>query len=169
MVDYLCEKEAKHIGLVTYPSLYTIGVSDRINGFQSALVHKGLEPLSEQSILSISPTILEELNRDEIPPQIMEFLDKNRSFDSIATVDALLAQYVGMACTKLGLTHMKIICCDQPLFHPDCLFPVAYIDQSPFEMGTIAAQMMIDSIENQTEARKHMITPRLVEISPNRR
>ncbi|MDF2671052.1 MAG: GntR family transcriptional regulator [Paenibacillus sp.] len=169
MVDYLYKQKAKQIGLITYPSLYTIGVSDRINSFQSALVQKGLEPLPEQNILSISPRILEELNRDEIPPEIMEFLHMNNKLDAIATVDALLAQYAGMACIKLGLTHMKIICCDQPLFHPDCLFPVAYIDQSPFEIGTIAAKMMADSIENKADTRKHMISPRLVEISPNRR
>lgn len=165
MVDYLYKQGARQIGLVTYPSLYTIGVGDRINSFQSALVRMGKEPLSERSILSISPAILEELNRDEVPQEIMSFLQENREFDAIATVDALLAQYVGMACSKLNLMHIKIICCDQPLFHPDCLLPVAYIDQSPFEMGTIAARMMVDSIENLTEARKHMITPRLVEIS----
>ncbi|MCP3775773.1 GntR family transcriptional regulator [Paenibacillus sp. MZ04-78.2] len=165
MVEYLCKQEAKHIGLITYPSLYTIGVSDRINGFQSALVRMGREPLSEQSILSISPSILEELNRDVVPPEIMTFLQDNKELDAIAAVDALLAQYVGMACAKLNLKHIKIICCDQPLFHSDCLFPVAYIDQSPFEMGTIAARMIVDSIENQTEARKHMINPRLIEIS----
>lgn len=165
MVEYLCKRDAKRIGLVSYPPLYTIGVSDRISSFQSALVRMGRDPLPEACILSISPAILEELNRDEVPQEILSFLQNNKELDAIATVDALLAQYVGMACVKLNLPHMKIICCDQPLFHPDCLFPVAYIDQSPFEMGTIAARMMVDSIVNKTEARKHMITPRLIELS----
>lgn len=166
MVDYLHEREAKRIGLVTYPSLFTIGVSDRIQGFQTALVHRGMEPLPEDSILSVSTDILEQLNQDEIPPEIIDFLRKNSDFDAIATVDALLAQYVGMACAKLNLKHIKIICCDKPSFHRECIFPVAYIDQSPFEMGTMAAQMIVDSIEKQTEPRKHMITPRLIEVSP---
>ncbi|MFD0716016.1 GntR family transcriptional regulator [Paenibacillus sp. GCM10027626] len=165
MVDYLLKQQVKNIGLVTYPSLYTIGVSDRINGFQNALLHKGLEPLSESYILSVSPSILEVMPADTIPEEIVAFIKQHRHLEAIATVDALLARYVGMACAMLGMHHMKIISCDQPTFQPDCVYPVAYIDQSPYEMGTIAAEMIVDTIENQTAPRKHKITPKLVELS----
>jgi DNA-binding LacI/PurR family transcriptional regulator len=165
MVDYLHKREAKNIALVTYPPLYTIGVSDRVNGFQNALLQKGLEPLSSERILSISTDILEQSNSEDIPAEMIAFLENNRNLDAIATVDALLAQYIGKACVKLNLEHIDIICCDQPLLYPDCVSPIAYIDQSPFEMGTIAAQMIVDSIVNHTEPRKQTITPKLVEIS----
>ncbi|MCQ6562005.1 GntR family transcriptional regulator [Paenibacillus mendelii] len=164
MVDYLCKLKAKHIGLITYPSLYTIGISDRIQSFQTALLSKGMEQLSDQHILSVSSSILEQTSQDEIPPDIVAFIENNTAFDAIATVDALLAQYVGRACAMLNRTGIKIICCDQPSLHQDCINPTAYIDQSPFQMGIVAAQMMIDSIENQSEPRKHMISPRLIEI-----
>ncbi|WP_372630266.1 GntR family transcriptional regulator [Cohnella sp.] len=165
MVDYLIERNAQSIGLVTYPPLYTIGVSDRVNGFQNALAQKGKEPLSPERILSVSTSILEQSRTDDIPQEIIEFLENNRDLDAIAAVDALLARYVGKACAELGLQHVRIICCDQPLLYPDCVSPHAYIDQSPFEMGTIAARMIVDSIAKGTEPRKHMLTPRLVELS----
>jgi len=165
MVEYFVEQKAQSIGLVTYPPLYTIGVSDRVNGFQNALVQKGKETLPPERILSISTSILEQSNKDDIPREILDFLGRNRDLDAIAAVDALLARYVGKACAKLGLNHVRIVCCDQPLLYPDCVAPIAYVDQSPFEMGTIAAHMIVDSIANGTEPRKQMISPRLVELS----
>jgi GntR family transcriptional regulator of arabinose operon len=167
MVDYLFRCNVKEIGLITYPPEYTVGVSDRINGFQSALKQMGMASLDEKHILSISPEILDEskpIDHNDIPQEILTFLESNPELEAIAAVDALLAKYIGMACSKMNLNHMKIVCCDQPIFHPKCLFPVAYIDQSPFEMGTIAAQLIIDSIEKQSETRKHMISPQLIEI-----
>lgn len=166
MVDYLQKRQAKKIALITYPALYTIGVSDRVNGFQNALRLKGMEPLPEEKILSIPVSVLEQSNRNGVPAEIIAFLKQNRDLDAIATVDALLAQFVGKACAMLNLHHMQIICCDQPLLYPDCVPPVAYIDQSPFEMGTIAAQMIVEAIVNNSKPRKHMISPRLVELQP---
>jgi len=167
MVDYFIDREARSIGLVTYPPLYTIGVSDRVNGFQSALAQRGKEALPPERILSVSTSVLEHSNEDDndVPREILEFLDRNRDLDAIAAVDALLARYVGKACALLGLNRVRIVCCDQPLLYPDCVAPNAYIDQSPFEMGTIAARMIVDSIANGTEPRKQMISPRLVELS----
>lgn len=120
--------------------------------------------MSESCILSVSPSVIERSNQGDIPAEIMAFLERNPGLDAIATVDALLAKYVGMACAKLKRKDIRIICCDQPVLYPDCVAPVAFIDQSPFEMGTIAAQMIADAIENRTEPRKHAIAPRLVEL-----
>jgi DNA-binding LacI/PurR family transcriptional regulator len=166
MVGYLGELGATNIGLVTYPRLYTIGVSDRVNGFQRALVQRGMEPLSEQRILSLPTSLLEPSAPREIPAELLDYLRRNEDIDAIATVDALLAQYVGMACAKLNRRQMRIICCDQPLLFPNCVPPVAYIDQSPFEMGTRAAQLIVEAIEQGSEPRKEAIAPRLVELVP---
>ncbi|XID91927.1 GntR family transcriptional regulator [Paenibacillaceae bacterium WGS1546] len=165
MVDHLRKRGAEQIGLVTYPPLYTLGVSDRVKGIQSALAQNGMAPMSESRILSVPTSVIERSSSQDVPPELIDYLKKNRDLDGIATVDALLARFVGTACAKLGLTKMRIVCCDQPLLYPNCVPPIAYVDQSPFEMGTIAARMIVDSIVNRTEPRKEKISPRLVELS----
>lgn len=168
MVSQLRKLDAREVALITYPSRYTIGVSDRISSFQAALAQQGYAPLPESRVLSISPSVLEQTNRDrehaDIPEEIIELIQNNPEIDAIAAVDALLAQYAGRACKLLGRTAITIVSCDEPLYHPETVFPAAYIDQSPFEMGTAAARMIIGAIEHPDEPRKIMLEPRLVEL-----
>ncbi len=60
MADYLTERGAEQLALITYPGEFTFGVKERIFGFQSALVRKGIQPLPDERILAISADIFYE-------------------------------------------------------------------------------------------------------------
>jgi len=71
-----------------------------------------------------------------------------------------------MALQETGRTDVMVVCCDEPVFHSK-IFPAAYIEQSPYEMGSIAARMIVESVENNT-TRHAIINPTLIELQPNK-
>lgn len=165
MAEYLMGKGVRKIGLVTYPPRFTFGVKARIFGFQSALVAGGVPPLSDDLILSVTPDLLQRSDDPEIPEEIIRFLSEHPELEAVATVDAMLAKLVGKACYQMGRTDMRIICFDEPSYSKNSVYPTAYIDQSPVEVGRIAVRLAMEALEGQQEPKKCVIEPRLVELS----
>ncbi|GGD86071.1 GntR family transcriptional regulator [Paenibacillus nasutitermitis] len=167
MGDYLASLNYRRIGLVTYPQTYTEGVKERLFGFQSALVERGIPPVSGSRCLTVSSGIVEDsepIVPEDVPAEITEFLRGNADLEAIAAVDAHLMRYIGRALRQLGRSGINLICFDEPGFVPGGMLPSAYIDQSPSEMGIHAAQLVVDQIEGTGETRHIRLDPRLVEI-----
>ncbi|RKP58306.1 GntR family transcriptional regulator [Cohnella endophytica] len=168
MGQFLVGRKKQHIGYVSYPSQYTVGLRERLFGFQSALLEFGVPLLPVHLNLSISPDVLRESNQlgqQNVPEEILNFIQDHPELEAIAAADAQIAQFVGRACWQLGRREMTIVNCDEPSFAPECVMPAAYVDQSPSEIGIIAAQLMIDAIERDTDTMLRRVEPRLIELS----
>lgn len=164
MADYLLQQGCREVALVTYPAQFCFGVKERIFGFQAALLDHGVRPLTEDRILSVEPDILIGLDQ-RVPADFAAFLARHPQLDSIAAVDALLAKLIGHACAASGRHDIRIICCDEPSCTADALFPSAYIDQSPLDMGRMAAEQVMAAIAGDTEPRKEVVEPKLVRFN----
>ncbi|MBW7457256.1 GntR family transcriptional regulator [Paenibacillus sepulcri] len=167
MGEYLAGQNYRRIGLITYPPTYTEGVKERLFGFQSALVERGIPPVSGSRYLTVSSGIIEgsePLVPEDVPVEIIEYLRQNADLEAIAAVDAHLMRYIGRALHELNRSGLSLICFDEPGFAPDGMLPSAYIDQSPSEMGSRAAQLVVDQITGFVETRHIRLDPRLVEI-----
>jgi len=167
MGQFLVSRNKQQIGYISYPSQYTIGVRERLFGFQSALLENGVQPLPGHLNLTISPDVMQGLNQfgmHDVPEEIMDFVSDHPELEAIAAADALIAQFIGRACWQLGRKDILIVSCDEPNFIPECVMPAAYVDQSPAEMGIIAAQLMINSIEHDSDTVLKCVEPRLVQI-----
>jgi len=169
MGEYLAKRGMQKIGLLTYQPQFSIGVKERIFGFQSAIVSNSIPPLPSDQLLVVSNEYLDvtyQLQKNFIPPSIVDFVANHPDLEAIATIDALLAQFVCRALQETGRTDVMVVCCDEPVFHSE-IFPAAYIEQSPYEMGSIAARMIVESVENNT-TRHAIINPSLIELQPNK-
>lgn len=171
LAEFLLSQNHRQFGLVTYPSQFTYGVKERIFGFQSALVKNGVQPLPTSCMLSVDPKVLDEHSQLSLVgshEEIRRFIEQNPQFQAIATVDALLARFVGKACGDLGRHDMEIVCCDEPAYvSAGTVLPVAYVDQSPYEMGKIAAGMLANAVsegENHVPEQQRIL-PQLCKIS----
>jgi GntR family transcriptional regulator of arabinose operon len=168
MARYLIQQSVQRIGLVSYPDSFTYGVRERLFGFQSELLRGGISPLPSQRILTLPAELLGTAGQMggavQVPDDIYRFLDANPDLQAIATADAWLARLVGQACRQRGLEEMLIVGFDEPSAYPDAVSPSAYIDQSPFEMGAKAAELIVDAIERRTAERQIAIEPKLVEL-----
>lgn len=165
MGEFLVGKGMSDIGLVTYAPKFSVGVKERIFGFQSAMVSHGIPPVSDDRLLIVPTDILDGAyysRRAFRHDSIAEFMASHRDLEAIATIDALLARLVCNVASEIGWTDLAIVCCDEPLFHSP-VFPVAYVDQSPYEMGTIAAQMIVEAIRKKPPQHV-LIKPKLIEI-----
>ncbi|MFC5406240.1 GntR family transcriptional regulator [Cohnella soli] len=168
MGQFLVSRQKQHIGYVSYPSQYTVGVRERFFGFQTALLEKGVPPLPGDRNLIISSEVVQgsnQLGPHGVPQEIMDFIQEHPELEAIAAADALIAQFIGRACWQLGRRDMTIVSCDEPSFAPECIMPAAYVDQSPAEIGIIAAQLMINVMERDTEALLRRVEPRLIEVN----
>lgn len=163
MGDYLARLGLRKIGLVTYPPQFSVGVKERIFGFQSALVSHSMPAVPDELIFKAPSEILEssfQLHKYARLDSIVKFIESHPDIEAIAAIDALLCRLVCDACNQLGRIDITVVCCDEPAFYSSHL-PHAYVDQSPFEMGEMAARMITDSIEHGT-LQHFMITPKLV-------
>ncbi|MCD9023070.1 GntR family transcriptional regulator [Cohnella silvisoli] len=167
MGQFLVGRSKRHIGYISYPAHYTVGVKERMFGFQSALMENGVSPLPLSLSLTVTPEVLKGLNQigpHPVPAEIINFINDHPQLEAIATVDAHIAQFIGRACYELGRHDITIISCDEPSIAPDCMMPAAYVDQSPAEIGIIAAQLMTNTIEQDSDTTLKRVEPRLVEL-----
>ncbi|THF77795.1 GntR family transcriptional regulator [Cohnella fermenti] len=168
MAEYLLNKGLREIGLITYPSSFTYGVKERIFGFQAGLVNGGVKPLSEDGILTLRPNDLIMPGwaqpRETVPDSIVEFIKQRPQLNAIATVDALLARFVSLACAQLNRRDVTIVCCDEPSGYYGGIVPAAYVDQSPQELGRRSAKLLIDCIEQAAEPQTIKVDPKIIEI-----
>jgi DNA-binding GntR family transcriptional regulator len=165
MGQYIANRKINDICLFTYPAMFSLGVKERIFGLQSAIVEHGIVPLTPDKILTVSAEVLD-LNQQldpVIPSEMLDFLNANRHIKAIAAVDAMLAKLAGLACAQLQLNDMLIVCCDEPSYGSGCLMPAAYVDQSPFELGTRAARLLVEAIMEKIEMQHILVEPKLVE------
>lgn len=169
MGQYLAERGMERIALLSYPEQFTLGVKERIFGFQSAIVHHGIPPISPDRLLVLPAELLDgsrQLDSTYRCDDIVRFLQEQPDLQAIATIDAWLARLVCLACTELGRDDLVVVCCDEPALPPSAaVHPEAYVDQFPYRMGTVAAQMMIEAIQGQPP-RHLVISPQLVRWSP---
>ncbi|QGQ99694.1 GntR family transcriptional regulator [Paenibacillus psychroresistens] len=167
MGQYLVSRKKQQIGYISYPSHYTVGVRERLFGFQSALLEYGVPPLPAHLNLTVSPEVLQGLNQigpHPVPEEILNFIKDHPDLEAIAAADAHIAQFIGRACWQLGRHDIIIISCDEPSLAPECIMPAAYVDQSPAEIGIIAAQLMVNSIEQDSDTVLTRVEPRLIEL-----
>lgn len=167
MGQFLVTRNKQQIGYISYPSQYTVGVRERLFGFQSALLEYGVPPMPPHLNLTISTEVMQGSNQivaHDVPEEIIAFIRDNPELEAIAAADALLAQFIGRACWQLGRRDLMIVSCDEPGYVPECVMPAAYVDQSPAEIGMLAAQLMINAIENNTETVLQRVEPKLVEF-----
>lgn len=164
MGEYAARRGCVRVGLATYPSEYTVGIKERVFGFSSALVEHGIG--KPHAVMTVPPELLERTSggwsEDELRP-FLDFLRAWPGLEAIAAADALIAELVGEACRQAGLEHMCIVCTDQPVFSRKSVFPQAYVDQSPYEMGRAAAKLLFESMDQGGKPREVVITPKLVE------
>lgn len=170
MAEYLLARGIDEIGLLTYPESFTYGVKERILGFRAGLRDNGGKALTETTMLTITPHDLDYAGqmqiKEEVVQEIEQFLRQNKELRALAVVDALLARYAGIACARLGLDEMAIVCCDEPSGYRGELMPAAYIDQSPMELGRTAARLLLDGLNGRAEPQTVALVPRLVETGP---
>ncbi|BBI35036.1 hypothetical protein KCTCHS21_44350 [Cohnella abietis] len=165
MGSYLAAQADNPVGLVTYPSQFSLGVKERTYGFQMGLVQNGLSPLSEDNQLIVPFELLRDRNQlDEHfeCAAITDFITQRTELKAIAAADAFLAKLVCRACEKSGRDDMKVVCVDYPAFHSQHVYPIAYVDQSPYELGQSAANVLISAIHSQ-EKQEIVLQPKLVE------
>lgn len=168
MAHYLIKKKVTEIGLVSYPESFSFGIKERRYGFQTGLLEGGIIPLGEERILTIPGELIDKLDQpigiNQALMKVHDYLDKFPDLQAIAVADAWLASLVGQACYERGLLGIIIIGFDEPTFHPKILSPAAYIDQSPFKMGKLAAELIVEVIEDKIVEKQIVIEPILVEI-----
>jgi GntR family transcriptional regulator of arabinose operon len=168
MGQFLVNRGKRHIGYISYPSHYTVGVKERLFGFQSAVMEHGVPLLHLNLSLTVSPEVVTGLNQLDlhpVPVDILNFINDHPDLEAIATVDAHIAQFVGRACWQLGRHEITIISCDEPSYVTECIMPAAYVDQFPAEMGIIAAQLIMNAVEKDAGTIIRRVEPRLVELS----
>jgi GntR family transcriptional regulator of arabinose operon len=168
MGQFLISQGKRQIGYISYPSHYTVGVKERLFGFQTAIMEHDVPLLHINLSLTVSPEVITGLNQLDlhpVPEVILDFINDHPDLEAIATVDARIAQFVGRACWQLGRHDITIISCDEPSFTPECIMPAAYVDQSPAEMGIIAAQLIMDIFEQDSGTILRRVEPKLVLIN----
>jgi DNA-binding LacI/PurR family transcriptional regulator len=168
MGQFLVSRQKQQIGYIGYPSQYTVGVRERLFGFQSALLENGVPPLPAHLNLTISPEVVQgssQLGPLGVPEEIMAFIQDHPEIEAVAAADAHIAQFIGRACWELGRQDILIVSCDEPSYVPACVMPAAYVDQSPAEIGIIAAQLMINGMEQESDTLLKCVEPRLVEFN----
>lgn len=167
MGKFLSDQAKRAIGYIGYPPEYTFGVKERLAGFQAALAEEGLGRLPDHLQLALSPELVSGSNQRpalDVPEALLQFLRDNPQLEAIAAVDAQVAHYIGKACWELGRRDMMIVNCDEPSFATSCVMPAAYVDQSPEEMGVIAAELVVSAIEDRAGTALKQIAPKLVKL-----
>ncbi|NBD25604.1 GntR family transcriptional regulator [Paenibacillus glycinis] len=165
MGQFLVGRNKRRIGYMSYPSQYTAGVRERLFGFQSALLEHGVPPMPAHLNMTISPEVVQGSNQigpHDVPEEILDFIREHAELEAIAAADAHIAQFIGRACWQLGRRDLMIVSCDEPSYVPACVMPAAYVDQSPAEIGMIAAQLMMNAIENNADTQLRRVEPRLI-------
>jgi DNA-binding LacI/PurR family transcriptional regulator len=164
MGRHLAEQKAEQIALISYPEHFTLGVKERIFGFQSAMVRHGIPPLPPEQILIVPESLLDGAHQLDVNfrcEPIMQFLKERPGLNAVATIDSWLAQLVCHALNELGKYDTVVVCCDEPHLSPSLKpYPQAYVSQDPYKMGVIAAQLILEAIEGK-EPRHVLIEPEL--------
>lgn len=146
--QHLIETGCKKIALITHPEYVKIS-SLRIKGYKKALQKHNL-PIDENAILQLA-------DEKDIQQQI-ELLFKNDYPDAILAVNGEIYASVAMQIAKdKGLKvpeDISIITFTDGLISKYSSPPLTTLVQHGFEMGKQAVELLINQIENESDARE---------------
>ncbi len=180
-VSHLYELGHRNIAICTSTMLPTSSTGDRINGYLSELVERGIKENSELIIKDIDVSRFESSPDSALKNNIvtsgnnvnnLRLIDalKNGKATAFIVTDGKTAVYISRICEHLGIRipeDISLICFDDPLYTPFNSSFFTHIKQSERSMGYRAGEIMTDLLkpekkENLQEYHKIILDPELV-------
>ncbi|MBU9711185.1 LacI family DNA-binding transcriptional regulator [Evansella tamaricis] len=156
-VNHLFNNNRKNIAVLAFNNPFVSTWRDRLEGYQSAILAKGL------STSDFKELKLEQSNKD-VKTQIVNYLSQNRDIDAIFSTNNMITLEVLSALKEMNLKvpeDIAIVSYDETVWAKHLNSPLTTIRQPGYQMGKIAAQNLIESIQ---EGRKPK--PRTIELEP---
>ncbi|WP_219838328.1 GntR family transcriptional regulator [Paenibacillus sp. R14(2021)] len=152
-LHHLWELGHRDIAICSDTPLPTITVSDRINGYMEALKQLGAM-INPSMILTDFEVDYTQINEDH---PLFRFI-RNRMATAYITLNAKLGGYIFNIARQIGLKvpeDISILTFDNPSPSYDESGFYTHISQSEHEIGTDAADILINLLENRSPANKY--------------
>ncbi|WP_260631802.1 GntR family transcriptional regulator [Neobacillus niacini] len=149
-VKYLFELGHRNIGLLTPPPELTTAIEERIDGFISAHAEEGIVVDKNLWLTSITSTLPNQLNEENIRRDInmiKSFLQENPSITALFAIEYHIAVLAKKAAEELGYkipSDLSIICFDGPTLQLAESFSFTHLKQNEKQMGKRAVEMVME-------------------------
>lgn len=170
LTDYLLNQGHRNIAFISPPEEFTSSIEERIIGFMSAHVQKGLAVNPDYIITELFSTIpIFNHSMESIEDQLKlkEFIEKNPNVTAFIACEYEIALVLANVLKSLGKKipdDYSIACFDHPKV-PYHDFVITHIKQNEKIMGEKAVDCILDQLKNKQDSTQIVIDFCLVEGS----
>jgi GntR family transcriptional regulator, arabinose operon transcriptional repressor len=168
LTNYLLDRGHQHIAFISPPEEYTSSIEERIQGFTSSYLQRGLAVNSDYLItelFSTLPSFNQSNESIEDQLKLKEFIQNNPQVTAYIACEYEIAVVLTHVLKSLGKVipdDCSITCFDHPLI-PYNDFVFTHIKQNEELMGTQAVNCIIDQFQNKFGLKQNVIDFCLVE------
>lgn len=168
LTNYMLDHGHRHIAFISPPEEFTSSIEERVLGFTSAFLQRGLAVNPDYLITELFSTLPSFNQPDEtIEDQLKlkEFIQDNPQVTAFIACEYEIAAVLMHVLNSLGKSipdDCSVACFDHPYF-PFNNQLITHIKQNEKEMGTQAVNLIIDQIQNHLGAAQNVIDFCLVE------
>ncbi len=169
LTDYLLDQGHQNIAFISPPEEFTSSIEERILGFTSAFLQRGLAVNPDYIITELFSTLptFKDAHESSMDDRfrLQEFIQKNPQITAYIACEyeiaVVLADVLKILGKKIPET-CSIVCFDHPT-HPYNDFLFTHIKQNESEMGTKAVDCIVDQLKNEFNDKQNVVDFCLVE------
>ncbi|WP_160725028.1 GntR family transcriptional regulator [Bacillus sp. USDA818B3_A] len=168
LTEFLFAKGHEHIAFVSPPEEYTSSIEERMQGFKSAYLQKGVAVSPNYifaDMFSTLPTFDKSAEFFEDQIKLRNFIQDNSDVTAFIACEYEIASVLAQVLKSLGKSipdDYAIACFDHPgWLYNDMIF--THIKQDEDVIGTKAVELLLKQIQGETVPVQNMVDYKLIE------
>lgn len=167
LTEYLLNQGHRDIAFVSPPEEFTSSIEERLQGYTSALVQRGVRLNPQYQLTELFSTLInfqqgDELEEDKI--KLKQFIEQNPQLTAFVACEYEIAMVIAQVIRSFGKQipeDYTIACFDYPDRHFE-EHSFTHIKQDETKMGKKAVDLLIGQIKGQSVDAKNMIDYSLI-------